>query len=243
MNAVVQVNDKGDFPDENFYLAWRGLEMWGYDVRTMDYRQIPRLTARKDRPVYAGVDTFIKMMRLNRIDIINDQLPSYPEELKSFLGREISITTLRKLRAAMREGRKVFVKPLDKERKLFAGGVLDSKSDLIAFSNLPDEWQLYAADLIDPVTEYRVYVCDQEILDIRKYGHEVWGPVPLDRSVVESAIQTLKSPPAAYCMDFCVTKQGQTLLVETTDAWSFGAYGLDAKHYGRMIIKRWQGFF
>lgn len=45
--------------------------------------------------------------------------------------------------------------------------------------------------------------------------------------------------PVTYALDFGVTDEGQTLLVEFNDFTSLGSYGLDPKLYASLITERW----
>ena len=57
--------------------------------------------------------------------------------------------------------------------------------------------------------------------------------------MVKNAINQFHNAPVAYCLDFGLTSKGDTALVEATDAWSFGHYGLDMLHFTNMVIDRW----
>ena len=48
-----------------------------------------------------------------------------------------------------------------------------------------------------------------------------------------------KERPIGCSMDICVTKDGQTLLVEINDAYALGCYGLADVFYAKLISARW----
>lgn len=54
-----------------------------------------------------------------------------------------------------------------------------------------------------------------------------------------SAINDYKSQPAGFAMDFGVTDDGRTLLIEVNDGFSIGCYGLDAISYAKLLSARW----
>lgn len=45
--------------------------------------------------------------------------------------------------------------------------------------------------------------------------------------------------PDAYGIDFGVTKDGRTLLIEVNDAWALGCYGLESHLYAKFLLTRW----
>ena len=87
------------------------------------------------------------------------------------------------------------------------------------------------------ITEYRVYVHDKDILGVKHY-YGKWNVVP-DEKIIENAVKDYADSPIAYGLDFAVTNEGKTILVESNDACNLGNYGLDAIYYGEMIVARW----
>ena len=45
--------------------------------------------------------------------------------------------------------------------------------------------------------------------------------------------------PEGFAMDFGVTDDGRTLLIEVNDGYSLGTYGLEATLYARLLSARW----
>ena len=60
-----------------------------------------------------------------------------------------------------------------------------------------------------------------------------------DFSVVDAAVATYLPSPSAYGIDFGVTQDGRTLLVETNEAYSLGCYGLTPLLYSTFLECRW----
>jgi phage terminase large subunit len=57
---------------------------------------------------------------------------------------------------------------------------------------------------------------------------------------VRAAIDAFQpEAPVAYGIDFGVTNDGRTLLVEVNDAFALGCYGLSAVEYAEMLEDRW----
>lgn len=158
----------------------------------------------------------------------------YPEELKGFFGREIWQGVL--LDVTSHPGQEVFVKPI--EHKLFTGLLWKgSRDNRLALAPYHDHTPVWISEPVKFVSEYRCFILDGELMDVRRYKGD-WSVAPA-RSPVEEAIQCLKGP-RAYALDFGVTEDGRTLLVEFNDAYALGAYGLHAAVYARMIEARWE---
>ena len=100
-----------------------------------------------------------------------------------------------------------------------------------------EDIDLYCSPVVDFESEYRVFVRYGQILDVKHY----WGN-PLvfpDSKVIQNAIEDYSSAPDAYGIDFGVTKDGRTLLIEVNDAWALGCYGLAAHTYAKFLLTRW----
>jgi hypothetical protein len=168
------------------------------------------------------------------LDHINRPVPEpvdYPDEMRHLLGREIRRTTLYHVRATVKP---VFVKPV--MHKLFTGFVhLPNGESRMRLVQYPDDTEVWASEVVDFASEHRAFVLRGELLDVRRYKGD-WSLAP-DRRVIEEA--TWSSAPAACCVDFGVTRDGRTLLVEANDGFAFGSYGLATKSYVRMIAARW----
>jgi hypothetical protein len=76
-----------------------------------------------------------------------------------------------------------------------------------------------------------------EILGVKSYSGD-WR-VHFDSQVIERAIESYTSAPAAYGADFGVTAGGETLLIEVNDGYALGAYGLFSADYARLLASRW----
>lgn len=76
-----------------------------------------------------------------------------------------------------------------------------------------------------------------EIIDVRRYGGR-WD-VACDADVVESCVKDFEGAPKAYALDFGVTKDGETILVEVNNTCSIGSYGLEPVLYARFLSARW----
>ncbi len=68
-------------------------------------------------------------------------------------------------------------------------------------------------------------------------GEPVWFPNP---NVMRAALDAFYECPIAFGMDWGVTEQGDTLLVEVNDGFALGNYGVRRFQYTAMIEARWR---
>lgn len=174
---------------------------------------------------------------VNAFNIIKVPIPvevSIPEELMNFAGRKIWTSTLEEIREFEP---KVFIKPLD-GHKLFNGHIRTGEmKDLIFTSMYPDETKILVSEVVNFVSEYRGFVLENKLIGLKHYRGDFTKLV--DSKIIESAIKEYKNAPVAYSIDFGLTDDGRSLLVEVNDAFSLGCYGLDPVLYARIIEARW----
>lgn len=160
-------------------------------------------------------------------------LDSYPESLRSFFGRNIQKTTLGKIRESENP---LFVKSVS--QKLFTGLVFDNEYySRVKTAIYSDDLEVYSSDLVKFVSEYRSFGLNKQILDVRRYAGD-WSFAP-NKEVVHACYKAFVDAPSAFSLDFGITDDGRTLLVEANDALSLGNYGLNTEAYANMIESRW----
>jgi hypothetical protein len=164
----------------------------------------------------------------------------------SFLRRPSHLEkTLSNVRREFESGESspIFVKP-QVETKTFAGCVLSGRTGLERLQHLDDELRLQASEPVDFVSEWRYYIHQGTVVGLAHYmvglAHYKgeWSVVP-DKEVVREAVSAYSPNPVAYSLDFGVTSEGRTLLVEANDAFALGAHGIDAVAYAKMLEDRW----
>lgn len=176
---------------------------------------------------------------MDRLGIAVPDLDSIPEALMPYAGRRIWQSTMAEARRLAGNGSAIFVKPLPDRLKLFTGTLLSSFADLIPTAHIADEEPVICADPVEFVTEYRGFVLHCDLIDLRPYrGDPLRFPNP---QVIRAALaaQSQAGAPSAYALDFGVTAQGKTLVVEINDGYAVGAYGLSPMRYARLIATRW----
>ena len=158
----------------------------------------------------------------------------YPDTLREYYGRRIWTTTLDAVNSTP-EMWPVFVKPVT--NKLFTGRVVNDISDLIGCGSSFCDTDVYCSEPVDFVSEYRCFVRYGKIIDVRKY-HGDWRWCP-DYKTIANCVSNYTDSPKAYALDFGITRDNTTLLVEVNATVCIGSYGLDPIHYAKLISARW----
>ena len=229
MRAFIQ--SKGGIPrGTSSYAAWTGFNHMG--VETVLYEANDELAKCEREDVVVG-GLGAAWFRLQALGITPGKI-DYPEELTGFLGRKVWRSTINHVNNE-RDSWPLFVKPVDEKR--FVGRVVRGIKDLIGAGCSGDDAPVICSEVVEFSSEYRCFVRYGKILDVRHYRGD-WAVAP-DRNVVDAAIATYKSAPAAYAMDLGVTKDGKTLLVEVNDGYSLGSYGLLPELYAQFLTSRW----
>jgi ATP-grasp domain, R2K clade family 2 len=215
------------------YAAWDGFTKLGYDVRLYQSAELESLPLAREVIVVGGIGLVRRALAL-----IGAPLPAVldiPEALRSFAGRRIWETTLELARKP--ESWSLFVKPLH-EAKLFVGHVIRDWPDLIVAAGCDSNLPVLAQEPVNFVSEWRVYVRYGQILGL---GHYKDDPLIFpDPAVIRAAIAAWgDDAPAGYGIDFGITDDGKTLLIEVNDGHSLGNYNLRPVEYAKLLQARW----
>jgi hypothetical protein len=234
MIAYIQKH-QGEFANINTLTAYLGFREKGYEVRCFEWEELDHLQIGPDTPVSGGIP--IVVAALAKLGISVPEMPSIPPLLQPFAGRKTWLTTMQAARAAVQDDSMIFVKPVPKDRKLFVGTVLRTFRDTIPTAHVPADYPVVCSEVVDFVSEYRAFVLDGEVLDLRHYKGD-FRSYP-DLSILDAAVASYANAPKAYGIDFGVTGDGKTLLVETNEAYSLGCYGLAPLLYSSLLERRW----
>jgi hypothetical protein len=226
----------GEFANINTLTAFLGFRDKGYEVRFFEHRDLPYADIQRDTPVIGGISVVVEA--LAHLGVSVPELPSLPLALQEFAGRRVWSSTMQEARNVVGSGKSIFVKPVPADRKLFGGVVFRHFRDTIATAHVPPEHPVICSEVVEFVSEYRAFVLDGEILGLRHYKGD-FRVFPASAVIDEAAVAYAPSP-AAYGIDFGVTKDGRTLLVETNEAYSLGCYGLAPAPYSTFLERRWE---
>jgi hypothetical protein len=232
MKAFFQQNPANEFPGINTFIAYEAYRQMGWEMVAFN-QEIGFTDLQRENVVVGYVDGVQKA--LQHLGITPPIEPNYPEELTPFLGRKIWRSTIGAI-ANQPENWNIFVKPATAS-KAFTGRVIRSTKDLVGCGNSQSDLPVWCSELAEFVTEWRCFVRYGQILDVRHYAGN-WRSRP-DTQVIEAAVQQYTSAPAGYAIDFGLTTDGRTLLVEVNDGYAIGAYGLFYIDYAKMLSARW----
>lgn len=237
MKAFVQC-ENGQFSNISHLTAFLGLREFGYEIQLFSWDELDTLPITRDTLVAGGIPAVVKA--LSRLDIEVPFLPAIPDSLHTFAGRKVWHSTLGEIRTHFTGGqpKPVFFKPVPTDRKLFNGTVAKVFRDLILTAAHPADLPVFCSELVSFVSEYRVFVLQREIIGCKHYKGDY--RIAPDFGVIDAAVAAFEGCPAAYGIDFGITKDGKTLLVEVNDGYSLGCYGLGETRYARMLEVRWR---
>lgn len=218
-----------EFVSDNVFTAFYGFSILGWETIPFTKDDLPDF--RRGDVVVAGIGTFKKAVEIIGLDC--PEATDYPAELEEFYGRKMWSDNLKNV-YMKQENWPIFVKP--KQQKLFTGKFIQSTRDVIGLG-ADESVDVWCSEPVNFISEWRCFVRYGQIMDVRCYKGE-WNVVP-NKSVVERAIKEYVTQPAAYGIDFGVTSDGRTLVVEVNDGFSLGSYGLAPIKYAQLLTARW----
>ena len=154
-----------------------------------------------------------------------------PLELTQYAGRTIVRGNKNEVKKLFDTYKEIFVKSDDK---------IKGFSEICTNQTLLPDGCLFASNMIDIQAEYRCFVKDKKLLDIRRYSGEFCFP---DIQKIEEMISLYNNCPPAYTLDVAVTEENQTITIEVHNFFSCGLYGFaDYSKLPKMLIRayNWQ---
>lgn len=230
MKAYIQAAANGFPHNDNFYDAYQGFHEMGFE--TILFRTRDELMQSEPEDVVVGYVGTVQY-KLRNLGVAIPDL-DYPDELKQYLGRKIWPSKLSTVNNDP-DLWPVFIKPV--KDKAFTGVAVHSTRDLVGCGNCMEDYEIYCSDILDIRAEWRVFVRYGQILDVRPYRGD-WR-LHFDPCVIESAVRDYVTAPAGYAIDFGVTADGKTVLIEVNDGYALGNYGLFRILYAQLLSARW----
>lgn len=225
-----QYFNSDEFVSENVFCAFYGFSILGWEIIPFYADDIPKDIKRSD-VVVAGISTFKRVVE--QIGIICPNEIDYPSELEEFYGRKMWSDNLKNVYLGQDKW-PIFVKP--KRQKLFTGKYIKSTRDAIGLG-ADESIDVWCSEPVEFVSEWRCYVRYGQILDVKNYKGD-WSILP-NKAIVDKTIKEYTTQTAGYGIDFGVTKDGRTLVVEVNDGFSLGSYGLAPIKYVQLLTARW----
>lgn len=244
MTAWIMVDSNGMPTTRNMYDLYQGFKELGEDTKTYTAADVfaDTIPSSENDIVVGHIDQCRKYIaRLNAQGKTPPNI-DYPEELKQFLGRTVSKSTLNSLYIACTNEYDnmlpVFVKSVD--QKQLTGFVCNHFSDYVKHCTGHDlTTPIYTSDVVQFQAEFRTYIHRHNIIACLRYKGDY--DVAPSRSRVEQMLYALRDAkmPVAYSIDVGILKSGETVLVECNDGFALGNYGVTARIYAEMHRDRW----
>jgi hypothetical protein len=234
MRVLVQ-QKHGRFPNINYYNAALGFEELGRDVVLVEQTELEAMDTSRDTLLVGEIP--VMLAAFSRRGIAYQSLSYIPDVLLPLAGRRIWRSTLGEARNSVNAGQAFFAKPLEGTPRFFKGQVLRSFRDLIRTAHCDAQTPVWCSELVDFVSEYRVFVCQGEIVGMKHYSGDF--RIFLDWPTVANAVACLHPAPAGFAVDFGVTSAHTTQIVEQNDGFSLGSYGLHHVAYAKLLEARW----
>ena len=240
LRAFVQVWEDGMPFNVNAYAAYDGFRERGIGTETFrpdDEAFWDALPIQEGNLVFAaGIGTVLRI--LDRWGVPRPLSIDYPDSLEPWFGRRIWRTTLAEIRDS---NTPLFVKSV--AAKGVNGHVVRDFSDLLRTAGAEDDAPVYASEPIRFETEWRVFVAEDEILDVRLYkGSRFLAPEEGPIREMVAAFTNSGEAPAAFGLDVGLVEGKGLRLVEVNEGFSLGVYGLAPALVARMLEARWAAF-
>lgn len=234
MKVYARVRSNGEYHSNNIGHAVVGFRELGAEiVKFEDTRDIYDVIT-KDDIVLDYIDQIHWLLSKFGIEA---ELEDYPEVLKPYLGRKIWKDTINHINSNPSTWG-IFVKSV--RQKAFTGRVINSTKDLIGCGSCYENYEVYCSEVIDIRREFRSFIKYDELLDIRPYkGDYHYNYDPLVVDAVLDSFRSWKDRPMACSIDFGVTSDNKTIVIEVNDAYALGNYGLHYLDYAKLISARW----
>lgn len=238
--AYIQADRNGEAYSANGAVAAKGFAILGYSIHYFKPEEVESLTLSEDTIVVGGVGTVRKA--LATLEARSVYHVSIPSELRPYAGREYWRTTFGEVLEAERYP--IFLKPYE-DAKTFTGKVVRDAKEVQQFlvprENFPflsRDSEVMAQEPVVFVSEWRVFVIRGVPVGTSHYlGDPLVFPVA---AIIRAAIGAYQNAPAGCSLDFGVTDDGRTLLIETNDGYSLGHGGLTAVGYAELLRARWE---
>ncbi len=232
MKTYIRIKHTGELYDSSCYAAYAGC--CELEIPVKPYKVVYSISDNDPHDPVVGTYSDVKVA-LEQFGVKLQPL-DYPDELLPFMGRKIWKSTLFTI-TSHAEDWHVFVKPVE-DVKRFHGTVLDKSEDLIKLGGGLEDIDVWCSEKVHFISEWRLWVLHGEIVGLRPYKGR-WDVFP-DPAVLKETVAAYHSQPAGYALDFGVTDDGRTLLVEVSDGYGLASFGLKPYIYMQILTARWQ---
>lgn len=203
-----------------------------------------KLKITKDDFIAGDIPTMYAAMRQLGIEY---SYCDYPESLRKYLLRNVWPATMRDIRNDIYlEGflkKPIFIKPRNRLKR-FTGFVCETIDDLSQNSyGAGNNVDIWCSDIIHFTSEYRCPIVNGKLRGCYHYrNHNTYDYIKYREALfdlVQKMADENKEGNSAYCLDVGITNKGEIALIEMTDGFSFGMYGMSDKLLAEILITRW----
>lgn len=203
-----------------------------------------KLKITKDDFIAGDIPAMYAAMRQLGIDY---SYTDYPESLRKYLLRNVWPSTMKSIRNEIYEtgylNKPIFIKPRGKLKR-FTGFVCESIDDISqnakGAGNNVDIW---GSDIIHFTSEFRCPIVNGKLRGCYHYlNFNAYDYIKYRERLFEMVQQMAdenKEGNSAYCLDVGITNKGDIALIEMTDGFSFGKYGMGDELLAEILITRW----
>jgi hypothetical protein len=242
-SLLLSQQQQGQLSREEMLMAAHA-KVLGIPVSTASIKMMERGRVQVDDATLVSGSVPFVLHAMRQLGVAVPQHVPYPEELAPWLHRRVWRRD--RLRDVLnnldKDASPVFVKPALGWKK-FTGFVVEFADDY-RFSGVSRNIPVWVSEPLSFVSEWRAYVANGVVLDVRFADHGGDRGIKPDLEVIDEAVALHTrsgNAPAGYVIDFGVTVDGRTALIEVNDGFSFGAYdGLAASIYWEVTAARWR---
>ena len=203
-------------------------------------------------------DSYIIQKLLNAPDQVI--VPSYPSELARFYGRKIILSKLGRVDSGIWP---YFVKLAGSDKTTPARVIHSEKDDIELRSEISTETIVYVSDLVDFVSEWRLFLSPDKMWGCQEYSEYIMGHRLLNQNTNTDdnstgsktlVIQDVKHVPENFCdavreaakplgfvvVDVGLTSTGKWCVVECNPPFALSSYELDIEVYVNYCVAAWQ---
>ncbi len=234
----VWIHAKDGMPaTENGYAAMHGFQQMGCHIHFFSpgrIGEIPEWYSQltRDDLVVGYIGDVVSA--LDYLGVPRPAAIDYPESIRYYLGRRVWTDRINNI-ADNPERWPLFIKSV--AQKGFTGKVVRSPKDFIGIGAQGQPQEIFCSDIVDFQSEWRGYLRYGKLIDLKSYSGKI-GVFP-NMTVVNAAIADWEDKVAGCSIDFGVTKEGRTLVVECNDGFALGNYGVKSLSYAKMLSARW----
>ena len=220
---------------ENGFAAALGFAQMGYNIVEADESvTYNKLSEDKSAMAVGGIN-YIRGA-FHHLGINQPQIDNPHIHLPQYLGREVCEATWSEIEQI--DIFPFFIKPLE-DHKLFTGYVVKTPQELLhaKLRGVKSDSKTVLSECVEFISEFRCFVFEGKLVGCKNYAGD-FRVLP-DFDIIESAIVDYNEQPAGYSIDFGVTSDGKTLLIEMNDGFGLSAYGLNKIIYCKILEARW----